>query len=64
MTHEDLTAGEGGLAGVTLLPGVRLAEVGACGLEALLAEPAGALVAVCCVRGQAELALSAAASLA
>ena len=45
MTHEDLTAGEGGLAGVTLLPGVRLAEVGACGLEALLAEPAGALVA-------------------
>ena len=63
MTHEDLTAGEGGLAGVTLLPGVRLAEVGACGLEALLAEPAGALVAVCCVRGQAELALPAAASL-
>lgn len=63
MTHEDLTAGEGGLAGVTLLPGVRLAEVDACGLEALLAEPAGALVAVCCVRGQAELALPAAASL-
>ena len=31
MTHEDLTAGEGGLAGVTLLPGVRLAEVDACG---------------------------------
>lgn len=60
MTHEDLTAGEGGLAGVTLLPGVRLAEVGACWLEALLAEPAGALVAVCCVRGQAELALPAA----
>lgn len=63
MTHEDLTAGEGGLVGVTLLPGVRLAEVDACGLEALLAEPAGALVAVCCVRGQAELALPAAASL-
>ena len=63
MTHEDLTAGEGGLAGVTLLPGVRLAEVGACGLEALLAEPAGALVAVCCVRGQVELALPATASL-
>ena len=63
MTHEDLTAGEGGLAGVTLLPGVRLAEVDACGLEALLAEPAGALVAVCCVRGQLELTLPAAASL-
>lgn len=63
MTHEDLTAGEGGLAGVTLLPGVRLAEVDACGLEALLAEPAGALVAVCCVRGQVELTLPAAASL-
>lgn len=63
MTHEDLTAGEGGLAGVTLLPGVRLAEVDACGLAALLVEPAGALVAVCCVRGQAELALPAAAFL-
>lgn len=63
MTNKDLTAGEGRLPGVTLLPGVRMAEVGAPELEALLAEPAGTLVAVCCVRGQAALALPQDASL-
>lgn len=59
MTRQDKTAGERQPLGTTLLPGVRLAEVDALGLEALLAEPAGTLVAVCCVRGQAELALPA-----
>ena len=63
MTRQDKTAVEQAPLGTTLLPGVRLAELGGTELEALLAEPAGALVAVCCVRGQAELALPAAASL-
>lgn len=63
MTRQDKTAVEQAPLGTTLLPGVRLAELGGTELQALLAEPAGALVAVCCVRGQAELALPAAASL-
>lgn len=63
MTRQDKTAVEQAPLGTTLLPGVRLTELGGTELEALLAEPAGALVAVCCVCGQAELALPAAASL-
>ena len=53
MTRQDKTAVEQAPLGTTLLPGVRRAELGGTELQALLAEPAGALVAVCCVRGQA-----------
>ena len=53
MTRQDKTAVEQAPLGTTLLPGVRLAELGGTELQALLAEPAGTLVAVCCVRGQA-----------
>ena len=53
MTRQDKTTVEQAPLGTTLLPGVRLAELGGTELQALLAEPAGTLVAVCCVRGQA-----------
>ena len=53
MTRQDKTAVGQAPLGTTLLPGVRLAELGGTELQALLAEPAGTLVAVCCVRGQA-----------
>ena len=53
MTRQDKTAVEQAPLGTTLLPGVRLAELSGTELQALLAEPAGTLVAVCCVCGQA-----------